>query len=362
MAISYERDLAFDLLQKARAGERLTYDEGVTLYRHSELLELGEAANERCDQLHPKRYVTFVVDSNVNHTNVCITNCSFCAFYRPPNHAEAYTREHEQVLTMIDEMVQQGGTELLMQGGHNPDLTVEYFEVLFREIKRRYPQVTIHSLSPSEIQYIARRSKLSIYDTMLRLRDAGWESFPGGGAEILVDRVRDIIAPLKTKSQEWLDIMRTAHNLGVHGSTTMMFGHVETLEERVEHLLKLRDLQDETHGWRAFICWTFQPGNTELSGREVGSVQYLRTLAFARLFLDNVPNMQASWLTQGLKVGQVALSFGANDLGGTLIEEEVVRSTGVTNKSNAETLIKLIRDTGKTPALRNTKYQIMKVF
>jgi cyclic dehypoxanthinyl futalosine synthase len=306
--------------------------------------------------------VTFVVDSNINHTNVCITNCSFCAFYRPPGHDEAYTRSHEQILRMVGEMADQGGTELLMQGGHNPDLTVEYFETLFREIKRRYPQVVIHSLSPSEIQYISRRSKLTIYDTMVRLKEAGWQSFPGGGAEILVDRVRDVIAPLKTKSQEWLDIMRTAHNLGVHGSTTMMFGHVETLEERVEHLQKLRDLQDETHGWRAFICWTYQPGNTELNGREVGSFEYLRTLAFSRLFLDNVPNMQASWLTQGLKVGQVALSFGANDLGGTLIEEEVVRSTGITNKSNAEVLVKLIREVGKTPALRNTLYEIVKVY
>ncbi len=362
MMVASPAEAAREILQKARAGERLSYDEGVTLYRYADLLELGEAARERCDQLHPERYVTFVIDSNINHTNVCVTNCSFCAFYRPPRHAEAYTRSHEQILDMVGQMVEQGGTELLMQGGHNPDLTVEYFEALFRAIKQRYPQVIIHSLSPPEIQYIARRSKLSIYDTMVRLKAAGWESFPGGGAEILVDRVRSIIAPLKTKSQEWLDIMRMAHNLGVHGSATMMFGHVETLEERVEHLLRLRELQDETHGWRAFICWTYQPGNTALGGREVGSVEYLRTLAFARLFLDNIPNIQASWLTQGLKVGQVALSFGANDLGGTLIEEEVVRSTGVTNRSNAETLIKLVRDVGKTPALRNTRYEIVRVF
>ena len=362
MAVASPAEAARDILQKARAGERLTYDEGVTLYRHAELLDLGEAAGERCDRLHPERYVSFVIDSNINHTNVCVTNCSFCAFYRPPGDGEAYTRSHEQLLRMVDEMVQQGGTELLMQGGHNPDLTVEYFEGLFREIKRRFPQVVIHSLSPSEIHYIARRSKLSIRDTMLRLKEAGWESFPGGGAEILVDRVRQIISPLKIKSREWLDIMRTAHQLGVHGSTTMMYGHAETLEERVEHLLRLRELQDETHGWRAFICWSYQPGNTALGGREVGSVQYLRTLAFARLFLDNVPNMQSSWLTQGLKVGQVSLSFGANDLGGTLIEEEVVRAAGVTTKTNAETLIKLVRDVGKTPALRNTRYEIVRVY
>ena len=252
-----------------------------------------------------------------------------------------------------------------MQGGHNPDLTVEYFEGLFREIKRRFPQVVIHSLSPSEIHYIARRSKLSIRDTMLRLKEAGWESFPGGGAEILVDRVRQIISPLKIKSREWLDIMRTAHQMGVHGSTTMMYGHVETLEERVEHLRRIRDLQDELHGFRAFISWTYQPDHTALAPQVLWhptSFDYLLMQAVSRIYLDNVDHIQSSWVTQGMKIGQVALAFGADDMGSIMIEENVVSAAGTTYRASTDDFVRTIKGLGKVPVQRDTLYREVKVF
>jgi cyclic dehypoxanthinyl futalosine synthase len=350
------------VVDKALEGERITDEEALTLLRSRDLVAVGRAADELRNRKIDKRRVTFIVDRNVNYTNVCYTDCDFCAFYRRPGDTrEGYLLPKAIIFKKIEETLALGGTALLMQGGHHPDLGVEYYEDLFSSIKARYP-IHLHALSPSEIQHAARRSKMTIPQALTRLRDAGLDSLPGGGAEILVDRVRQIISPKKTTSAEWLGIMREAQRLGMSTTATMMYGHVETLEERVEHMRRIRDLQDELHGFRAFISWTFQRDGNRLGdvvSEEVRptSFDYLLTQAVSRIYLDNVDHIQSSWVTQGMKVGQVALSFGADDMGSVMIEENVVSAAGTTHRATAEDFVRAIKALGKTAVQRDTLYR-----
>jgi cyclic dehypoxanthinyl futalosine synthase len=350
------------VLDKALEGERISDEDALTLLRSRDLVAVGRVADELRNRKIDKRRVTFIVDRNVNYTNVCYTDCDFCAFYRRPGDTrEGYLLPKTVIFKKIEETLALGGTALLMQGGHHPDLGVEYYEDLFSSIKARYP-IHLHALSPSEIQHAARRSKLTIPQALTRLRDAGLDSLPGGGAEILVDRVRKIISPKKTTSGEWLGIMREAQRLGMSTTATMMYGHVETLEERVEHMRRIRDLQDEMHGFRAFISWTFQRDGNRLGdvvSEEVRptSFDYLLTQAVSRIYLDNVDHIQSSWVTQGMKVGQVALSFGADDMGSVMIEENVVSAAGTTHRATAEDFVRAIKALGKTAVQRDTLYR-----
>jgi cyclic dehypoxanthinyl futalosine synthase len=350
------------VLDKALEDERITDEDALTLLRSRDLVAVGRVADELRNRKIDKRRVTFIVDRNVNYTNVCYTDCDFCAFYRRPGDTrEGYLLPKTVIFKKIEETLALGGTALLMQGGHHPDLGVEYYEDLFSSIKARYP-IHLHALSPSEIQHAARRSKLTIPQALTRLRDAGLDSLPGGGAEILVDRVRKIISPKKTTSGEWLGIMREAQRLGMSTTATMMYGHVETLEERVEHMRRIRDLQDELHGFRAFISWTFQRDGNRLGdvvSEEVRptSFDYLLTQAVSRIYLDNVDHIQSSWVTQGMKVGQVALSFGADDMGSVMIEENVVSAAGTTHRATAEDFVRAIKALGKTAVQRDTLYR-----
>ncbi len=355
------------ILEKALDGERITDDEAATLLRSRELVAVGRAADElRGRRTDPDR-ITFIVDRNLNYTNICVTDCDFCAFYRPPgDRNEGYLLPKPVIFKKIEETLALGGTGLLMQGGHHPDLGIDYYVDLFRSIKDRY-RIHLHALSPPEIQHIARRSKLDLPQTLSRLRDAGLDSIPGGGGEILVDRVRDIIAPKKTKSSEWLNVMREAHRLGMSTTATMMYGHVETLEERVEHMRRIRDLQDETRGFRAFISWTFQRDGNRLSDKVPDeamptSFDYLLTQAVSRIYLDNVDHIQSSWVTQGMKIGQVALGFGADDMGSVMIEENVVSAAGTTHRTSTDELVHLIRAMGKIPVQRDTLYRDVRVW
>jgi cyclic dehypoxanthinyl futalosine synthase len=355
------------VLDKALDGERISDDEAVELLDSRDLVSVGKAADElRRRRTDPDR-ITFIVDRNVNYTNVCYTDCDFCAFYRSPGDKnEGYLLPKPVIFKKIEETLAIGGTGVLMQGGHHPDLGIDYYEDLFRSIKERY-KVHLHVLSPPEIQHIARRSKLSIPQTLTRLRDAGLDSVPGGGAEILVDRVRRIIAPKKTTSNEWLGVMRHAHRLGISTTATMMYGHVETVPERVEHMRRIRDLQDETRGFRAFISWTFQDDGNRLGAKvppetRPTSFDYLLTQAVSRIYLDNVDHIQSSWVTQGMKIGQVALSFGADDLGSVMMEENVVSAAGTTHRATTDDFVKTIRALGKTPVQRDTLYRDVKVW
>jgi cyclic dehypoxanthinyl futalosine synthase len=356
-----------EILEQALDGERISDDEAVALLRSRELVPVGRVADElRNRKVDPDR-ITFIVDRNLNYTNICVTDCDFCAFYRSPgDRNEGYLLPKPVIFKKIEETLAIGGTGVLMQGGHHPDLGVDYYEDLFSSIKQRY-KIHLHALSPPEIQHIARRSKLTVWETLSRLRDSGLDSVPGGGGEILVDRVREIIAPKKTKSSEWLDVMRHAHKLGMSTTATMMYGHVETVEERVEHMRRIRELQDETRGFRAFISWTFQRDGNRLDDvvrdeDRPTSFEYLLTQAVSRIYLDNVDHIQSSWVTQGLKIGQVALGFGADDMGSVMIEENVVSAAGTTYRTSTEELVHLIRSLGKTPVQRDTLYREVKVF
>ena len=356
-----------EVLEKALDGERITDEDAIALLRSRDLVAVGRVANEIRNRLTDPAKVTFIVDRNLNYTNVCVTDCDFCAFYRRPGDVrEGYLLPKPVIYKKIEETLAIGGTGLLMQGGHHPDLGIDYYEDLFRSIKARY-KIHLHALSPPEIQHIARRSKLTVPETLARLRDAGLDSVPGGGAEILVDRVRHVIAPKKTKSDEWLDVMRQAHRLGMSTTATMMYGHVETLEERVEHMRRVRELQDETRGFRAFISWTFQRDGNRLDDlvpedTRPTSFDYLLTQAVSRIYLDNVPHIQSSWVTQGMKVGQVALGFGADDMGSVMIEENVVSAAGTTHRTTTDELVHLIKAVGKTPVQRDTLYREVRVF
>jgi cyclic dehypoxanthinyl futalosine synthase len=361
------RPAVAEALAKALDGERIGDDDAVALLRSRDLVAVGRVADTlRARKTDPTR-VTFIVDRNLNYTNICVTDCDFCAFYRAPGDArEGYLLPKPVIFKKIEETLGIGGTGVLMQGGHHPDLGIDYYEDLFRSIKARYP-IHLHALSPPEVQHIARRSKLTVWETLSRLRDAGLDSLPGGGGEILVDRVRHVIAPKKTTSSEWLDVMRHAHRLGMSTTATMMYGHVETVEDRVEHMRRVRELQDETHGFRAFISWTFQNDGNRLGAvvpREAmpTSFDYLLTQSVSRIYLDNVDHIQSSWVTQGMKIGQVALAFGADDLGSVMIEENVVSAAGTTHRTSTDELVHLIRSAGKIPVQRDTLYRDVKVW
>ena len=347
------------VMDDVREGRRIGADEAALLVQQADLLTIGELANAVRKRLHPERQVTFIVDRNINYTNVCVNKCKFCAFYRSDDSPEAYILSKEEIFRKIEETISLGGTQILMQGGVHPDLGIEYFEDLFTSIKSRFA-IQIHSLSPSEVTYVSRKAGISISEALARLKAAGLDSIPGGGAEILVDRVREQVSPNKIRWRDWMDVMREAHRLGMPTTATMMFGSIETMDEIVQHLLRVRDLQDATRGFTAFIPWTYQPGNTELGGKQASAVEYLKTLALSRIVLDNVPNVQASWVTQGAKVAQVALEFGANDFGSTMIEENVVAAAGVSFRMSREEIVHLIRDAGYEAAQRDTTYHILR--
>ncbi len=342
--------------------EKITRKEAIELFNESSLLELGKLANSVRNSFHPKKTVTFVIDRNVNYTNICVSGCSFCAFYRGKKDADAYILTKKEILDKTEELVSLGGTQLLMQGGLNPDLKIEFFEELFREIKKSFPQIDIHSLSPAEIDCIASASSLTIDETIERLQKSGLDSIPGGGAEILVDDIRKKISPLKIGWERWSQVMFKAAEAGMSTTATMMFGAGESAEDIIEHLFRIRELQESGGSFRAFIPWTYQPGNTGLGGLTPGGVEYLRVLAISRIILDNIPNIQGSWVTQGGKMAQIALFFGANDLGGTMLEENVVAAAGCSFRMTPEEIISLIKNTGFTPLQRNTAYNILREF
>ena len=344
-----------------RAG-RITRNEALKLFLEEDFLALGAAADTIRRNLHPDNRVTFVVDRNVNYTNICESKCSFCAFYRDKTSADAYVLTRKEILDKISELVEQGGTQLLMQGGLNSDLSIDFYEELFQDIRQRFPTLQNHSLSPAEVSCIAGASGLSLEDTLGRLKRAGLDSIPGGGAEILVDEVRNSISPNKIGWRRWGEVMLCAAALGMPTTATMMFGSSEKPEYIVEHLFRIRELQDAGGSFTAFIPWTYQPGNTELGGTTATGVEYLRVLALSRIILDNVPNLQASWVTQGDKMAQVALFFGANDLGGTMLEENVVAAAGCSFRMSQEEMISLIRRAGFRPAQRTTTYRILREF
>jgi cyclic dehypoxanthinyl futalosine synthase len=343
-------------LAKGAAGERLDADEAEVLDEQAPLLELGLAADARRRALHPDGVVTYIVSRNVNYTNVCTTACHFCAFYRPRGARDAYVLTREELSSKIEETLKLGGIELLLQGGLHPDLGIEWYEDLFRWVKASYPAINLHALSPEEIWHIARTSELTLEATIRRLVASGLDSIPGGGAEILDDEVRRRIAPLKCSTDEWLTVMKTAHEVGLKSTATLMFGVGETPRHRVNHLSRLRDLQDETGGFTAFICWPFQSSNTRLEASDGSAHAYLRTNALARLFLDNVPHLQASWVTMGGGVAQAALHMGCDDFGQVMIEENVVSAAGTTFKMDSEEVERHIRDAGFAPSRRNMRY------
>lgn len=347
---------------KVNSAARIERAEALELLASQDLLAIGNSADEIRRQLHPDGIVTFVVDRNVNYTNICDSKCSFCAFYRNKDAADAYILTSDQIYMKIAELVEQGGTQLLMQGGLNPDLKIYYFEELFREIKRRFPMIQNHSLSPAEVICIADNSNLCLDETLLRLKDAGLDSIPGGGAEILVDEVRSSISPKKIGWKKWGEVMLKAASLGMPTTATMMFGSSEKAEDIVEHLFRVREIQDQGGSFTAFIPWTYQPGNTELGGTTATGIDYLKVLALSRIVLDNIPNIQASWVTQGAKMASVALFFGANDLGGTMLEENVVAAAGCSFCMSQSEMISLIHGAGFRAAQRTTTYSIIREF
>jgi cyclic dehypoxanthinyl futalosine synthase len=348
------------ILDKAVGGERISPEEGLRLLESHDLAALGRAADEVTRRLHPENYRTYNIDRNVNYTNVCTAVCDFCAFYRTPKSKEGYTLERGELLAKIQETVEIGGDQILLQGGLHPDYKLEWYEELLHDIKRQFPQVNVHGFSPPEIHHFTKVSKLPLREVLERLRAAGLGSLPGGGAEILVDRVRHAITRGKVLTDDWLNVNRVWHSMGGRSTATMMFGHVETLAERIEHLDRLRELQDETGGFTAFICWTFQPDHTDMSHvPPAGSFEYLKTNAVARLYLDNVANLQSSWVTQGLKIGQMALLYGANDMGSLMIEENVVAEAGTVHHLSLDEIRGAIQELGYEPRQRNVFYELI---
>ena len=347
------------ILEDALAGRRLSAGDAHTLLLEGDLLELGEAANEVRNRWNDPEVATYNVDRNINYTNVCVYKCRFCAFYRPPGDPEGYLLSNEEIGKKIEETIALNGTGILMQGGVHPDLPLSYYEDLLRHLKERYPSVHLHAFSPPEVKFIAKKERMSFYDVIARLKAAGLQSIPGGGAEILSDQIRkDVLAYPKCSSEEWIDIMRQAHRNGLRTSATMMYGMGETIEARIEHIQRVRDLQDETGGFTAFISWTFQHEHTDLPDiPETYAEEYLRTLAVTRLFFDNVVHLQTSWVTQGKKIGQLALSFGADDMGSIMIEENVVSSAGTAYRMSQDEMEHLIESAGYIPKQRTNLYE-----
>ena len=347
------------ILADTLAGSRLVADDAVRLLESRELAAIGRAANTVTRRLHPEPYRTYNIDRNINYTNVCTAVCDFCAFYRGPKSAEGYVLDRGELLMKIEEMVALGGDQILMQGGLHPTLSLEWYEGLLHDIKARFPQVNIHGFSPPEIHHFVKISKRPLREVLERLARAGLGSLPGGGGEILVDRVRQAMTRGKVLTDDWLEVHRQWHELGGRSTATMMFGHIETLPERIEHLERLRQLQDETGGLTAFICWSFQPDNTEMADiPPAGPFEYLITQAVARLYLDNVPNIQSSWVTQGREIGQLALLFGANDMGSLMIEENVVSAAGTVHHLTLEQMKSSIAQLGWIPRRRNVFYEL----
>jgi cyclic dehypoxanthinyl futalosine synthase len=345
---------------------RISKRRALTMLKNADLLELGAEADGIRKAIHPEGIVTFIVDRNINYTNVCINKCRFCAFWRDEDAPDAYLLDEKTLFAKIEETIKLGGTQILIQGGLHPSLDINYYVKLLTSIKQRF-DINVHGFSPPEICYIADTSDLTIRETLGILRGAGLDSVPGGGAEILSDRVREILSPKKIKSSRWLAVMESAHRIGMRTTATMMFGSIESAEDIIEHLDSVRKLQDRTGGFTAFIPWSFQPGNTELSRglsqyASVTAVDYLRVLALSRIYLDNVDNIQASWVTQGLKLAQVSLRFGANDFGSTMIEENVVASTGVSYQVSKDDILNAIKTSGFKPAQRDTYYNLIKRF
>jgi cyclic dehypoxanthinyl futalosine synthase len=350
---------AHKLLDQAAAGKRIGIEDALLLF-DLPLPLLGEAAHSRTETLHPTPVRTYHIDRNINYTNICISQCRFCAFWREKHSPEAFVLSWEDLCRKIEETIALGGDQILLQGGLHPELPLSWYEELLRAIKKRFPTINIHGFSPPEIYHFSRVSGLTIEEVLIRLRDAGLGSLPGGGAEILDDTLRQHLSPRKVSATGWLEVMRTWHKLGGRSSATMMFGHLETRQHRLQHMQLLRELQDETGGFIAFIPWTFQPGNTALAEHPpAGSAEYLRTLAVARLFLDNFRNIQASWVTQGLRVAQLALYFGANDMGSLMIEENVVAAAGVRFRTTEQEMRETIRQAGFIPKRRNVFYEII---
>jgi len=349
-----------DIARRVVEGGRVNAAEAVELYRQAPTHLLGHLADTIRARKHPDGIVSYIIDRNVNYTNVCVAKCNFCAFYRPVGSSEGYVLGFDEIFRKIDETIAVGGNQFLLQGGHNPDLPLAWYEDLFRSVKARYPEFKLHALSPPEVIHISRLSQLPVPVVIEHLVSAGLDSIPGGGAEILVDRVRRLLHCYgKASADEWLDVMRHAHRAGLRTTATMMYGTVETDEERVEHMMRLRDLQDETGGFTAFITWSFQPSHTERGGDEATGIEYLRTLALARIVLDNFDNLQASWVTQGGKVGQLSLAFGANDMGSVMIEENVVRAAGASYCMDEVEIVVNIEDAGFTAKRRNMHYEIL---
>ena len=351
------------IIDKVLNGERLSAEDGERLFESHDIISLGRAAQTISKKKHPDGIVTYIVDRNINYTNICISKCLFCAFYREKDSPDAYILPKEELSKKIDETIRLGGVQILIQGGLNADLGIDFYEELVQFIKSNF-RIHIHGFSPPEIVHISKKSRLSIKDVIRRLKNAGLGSIPGGGAEILVDKIRKKISPNKCTAQEWLNVMESAHNLGLRTTATMMYGHIESYRDRIEHLTKIRELQDKTKGFTAFIPWSFQSKNTklqtlnsELQTLNSFGVDYLKTLSISRLMLDNFDNIQASWVTQGAKVAQLALFFGANDMGSTMIEENVVKAAGVSFRMSEGEIRRLIEDAGFKPAKRNTFYQ-----
>lgn len=348
------------ILDKAVSGERLSPQEGLQLLESHDLAAIGEAANAVTERLHPENYRTYNIDRNINYTNVCTAVCDFCAFYRGPKSDQGYVLPREELLKKIEETVALGGNQILMQGGLHPDYKLDWYEELLQDIKQQFPSVNIHGFSPPELHHFTKVNNLPIRTVLERLQAAGLGSLPGGGAEILVDRVRADMTRGKVMTDDWLNVMRVWHELGGKSTATMMFGHIETLAERIEHLDRLRQLQDETGGFTAFICWTFQPEHTEMSEiAPSGSFEYLKTQAVSRLYLDNFSNIQSSWVTQGLKIGQLALLYGANDMGSLMIEENVVAEAGTVHYLSLDQIREAIEELGFIPRQRNVFYELL---
>lgn len=338
--------------------ERLTDEEAISLLKYGDILDLGQRADAVRQQMHPGKIVTYIIDRNINYTNICVNGCNFCAFYRKEGEKGAYLLSIDEVLQKVQETVDAGGTQIMLQGGLHPDVEFSYYIDMLKAIKKRF-NITIHSFTATEIVHFSNISGLSIIEVLKRLQDAGLASLPGGGAEILVDRVRKIVSPKKIMTKEWLDVMRAAHKIGMKSTATMVLGLGETIEERIEHMRVVRDLQDETGGFRAFIMWTFQPGHTKLGGKKLSSWEYLKTLAVSRLYFDNISHIQGSWVTQGKNIGQITLAFGADDLGSIMLEENVVRAAGTSHHMSVNSMQDVIRKAGYTPAQRDTQYNII---
>lgn len=340
---------------------RINERDGIELLKHGDAIELGRLADAKRRELFGDT-VTFIVDRNINYTNVCKNECKFCAFFRRKDHKDAYLLNYDEILAKVKETVAAGGTQVMIQGGLYPDLGLEYYEKMLRLIRDKFPSITIHSFTATEIQYFAQQAGISVLDTLKRLQEAGLASLPGGGAEILVDEVRKRVSPKKIMTDDWLKVMECAHSIGMESTATMVIGLGETMAQRIEHMEKIRQLQDKTGGFRAFITWTYQPGNTELGGKKTSGWDYMKTLALSRLYMDNIKHIQGSWVTQGERIGQLTLGFGGDDLGSIMLEENVVRAAGTSYDMSINKMVNMIRGAGRKPAQRNTKYEIIKRF